>query len=93
MDPTEKTKRLNLLKMRIKDNPKIIDSAVSSLLCRLSTVTNEAIYDLFPVLPKDVNEEYDSEDNYDEEGYSKDFDREEYRLIEIAIVDALREIL
>ena len=93
MDITEKTKRLNLLKERMKNNPQIIDSAVSSLLCRLSTVTHEAIYDLLPKLQRNNNPKYDSEDDYDENGYPIDFDLEEYKLIELTIVDALKETL
>lgn len=94
MDQTERTRRLNVLKEGLddKNNQKILDSAISSLLCRLSMVTNEVFYELVPLSSKnnenDEDYEYNSSDvSYD---YDNDLTDEEYNLIKNKLLDMIR---
>ena len=80
MDSTERTRRINALKegLNNKNNQRLLDSALSSLLCRMCTVTSEIFYELVP-LKRNEN----SEEEYEYEDYDSDDDptREEYNLI------------
>lgn len=94
MDQTERTRRLNVLKegLENENNHKILENAISSLLCRLSMVTNEVFYELVPLSSKnnenDEDYEYNSSDvSYD---YENDLTDEEYELIKNKLLDMIR---
>lgn len=88
MDTTEKTRRLTVLREGLENdkNKKILDSALSSLICRLCTVTSEVFYTLVPLYPKNGEDyedyEYDSDD---------DINNEEYNLIKDKLLDMLKQ--
>jgi len=106
MDSTERVRRFNLLREGLEDvnNKIILDSAVSSLYCRLSTVTQEVFFHVFSTI-KDKeyinnrrnNNEYDDEENEDyDENYDVDriiLMREEYNLIVNKLFDMIKEEL
>jgi len=92
MDSTERTRRLNLLREGLETNDKVLDNAISSLLCRLSLVTQEVFYELVPSLPKNIENSEDYEYNSDDASYDYDNDLtdEEYNLIKNKILDMIR---
>ena len=90
MDSTERTRRINALKegLNNKNNQRLLDSALSSLLYRMYTVTSEIFYELVP-LKRNEN----SEEEYEEyEEYDSDDDptREEYNLIKNKLLDMIK---
>jgi len=103
MDSTERTKRFNLLREGIEDenNKMILNSAVSSLYCKLSTVTQEVFFDIFSAI-KDKNylnnkANYDENEHEDEEDEDEDEEEllthEEYMLIVNKLFDMVKEEL
>jgi len=100
MDSTERIRRFNLLRQGIEDenNKMILNSAVSSLYCRLSTVTQEVFFDIFSVI-KDQKYINDRNDDEDEDDYDDDEDNrelltnEEYILIVNKLFDIIKEEL
>lgn len=101
MDSTERVRRFNLLREELEDvnNKIILDCAVSSLYCRLSTVTQEVFFQVFSTI-KDkeyINNHCDNEDNEDyDENYAADRQllmREEYNLIVNKLFDMIKEEL
>jgi hypothetical protein len=105
MDTTERTRRFNLLQEGIenKNNKMILNSAVSSLYCRLSTVTQEVFFDIFSTI-KDVKylndknnvkiEDENEEDEYNYEDSDEDLlTREEYNLIVNKLFDMIKKEL
>lgn len=103
MDVTERTRRFNLLKEGIENdnNKMILNSAVSSLYCRLSTVTQEVFLDIFSTIKdqKYLNDKNNEEDEDEDKEYNyEDSDedlltREEYNLIVNKLFDIIKEEL
>ena len=94
MDNTEKARRLNLLREGLDNNNDILDSALSSLMCRLSRVTHEVFYELVPPLQKNNNKENSEDYEYNSDDVSYDYDNditdEEYNLIKNKLLDMIK---
>jgi len=107
MDSTERVRRFNLLREGLEDvnNKIILDCAVSSLYCKLSTLTQEVFFHVFSTI-KDkeyINNRRDNdydEENEENEDYDENYDvdkqllmREEYNLIVNKLFDIIKEEL
>jgi hypothetical protein len=101
MDSTQRTTRLSILREGLEDenNMKFIESAISSIYCRLYTVSNEIFFDICAArnhssnIISNRNDDSDENDDYYEDSEEDFPNREEFKLIVNKLLDIIKEEL